>query len=128
MHGTFDAASLSFSFAVRRAAGTARRASLSGLGKSNGLMKSTRSSARRPERPLRPTASADRPEGLAGRKAGLGRSEQHVDAGELRGLAGAPEGSVLAEARQLVGWLSARDLQRGPEGAGRHGVHADAFR
>src|SRR5689334_6811746 len=108
MHGTLAAASFCLSRAVRRAAGTARRASFPGCGKSNGLMKSTRRRARLAALPaLRPTAPADRAEGLPGRVGGLGRCEQHVEPRELRGLPRAPERRVAAELGQLVGRLAA---------------------
>src|SRR5690349_4349538 len=130
MHGALVAASRSLSFAVRRAATTARRASFSECGKSKRLMKSTSSSARRPPRAparLRPATSADRAEGLPRGVARLRRGEQHVEARELRRLPRAPERCVLAELRELVGRLASGHLQRGPEGAGRNRVHANAL-
>ncbi len=67
---------------------------------------------------LRADLTARAAEYAAGHEACLRQRPEHVERGDLGGLAGTPEGSVRSELRELVRQLAAARLERRPEGPG----------
>src|SRR5690606_26687327 len=67
-------------------------------------------------------------EGLPDHVAGLSRGQEDVRRRAFGRLSGAAQGGALAELRELVLGLAMAGLERRPDGARGHRVHADSAR